>query len=229
MGGETCAKFEPRSLWPTAAAEMERYHFSYLNRNYNQQVLNSWGEEGIAEAARRLGYRLVLTGSTVTRTAGGGATVQVSVRNDGWAAPYNPRTAHLVLKGESGTFDVPFADGADARTWLAGSTTTLTASVADLPDSTYEAFLALPSSDEVSQDDPRFAIRTANLDTWDAESGRNRLRQNVRVGALAANPITALPTTGSDANVVPLLGIASTALILGGAMRIDRHRRMRAS
>src|SRR5690606_33938744 len=65
VGGETCAVNPPRSEWASASAELARYHYSYLNRDYNQDVLSSWGEAGLAETARRLGYRFVLESSTV--------------------------------------------------------------------------------------------------------------------------------------------------------------------
>ena len=97
VGGETCNVNPPRSEWDSASAELERYHYSYLNRDYNQDVLNSWGEAGLEETAQRLGYRFVMTSSTVTPQADGSATVSVDVRNDGWAAPYTPRNAVLTL------------------------------------------------------------------------------------------------------------------------------------
>ncbi|HZC26632.1 MAG TPA: DUF4874 domain-containing protein, partial [Actinopolymorphaceae bacterium] len=35
VGGETCTVNPPRSEWPSAEAEMTRYHYSYLNTDYN--------------------------------------------------------------------------------------------------------------------------------------------------------------------------------------------------
>lgn len=181
VGGETCAVNAPRSEWASASAELARYHYSYLNRDYNQDVLNSWGEAGIAETARRLGYRFVLESSSVSTRRHGTPTVSVTVRNDGWAAPYTPRPAHLVLTGVDGTeLTVPF--GSDARSWLPGTTTRLTAALAHVPAGTYTLALALPSADAGTSDDPRFAVRTANEGTWDAERGVNVLEGTVTVG-----------------------------------------------
>lgn len=190
MGGETCNVNPPRSEWESASAEMARYHYSYLNRDYHQGVLGSWGEAGLAETAKRLGYRFVLERSTVDQSLGRGsvaATVSVDVLNEGWAAPYNERPAELVLDGPRGTFTVPFdgADGTptDARRWAPGRTSTVTASVCGVPAGSYRAYLALPSPDAQTADDPRYAVRTANEGTWLAAKGWNDLGQRVVVDA----------------------------------------------
>ncbi|WP_108249076.1 DUF4832 domain-containing protein [Planctomonas deserti] len=189
VGGETCNVNPPRSEWPSASAELARYHYSYLNRDYNKDVLNSWGEEGLAETAKRLGYRFVLEDSTVTSGADGGAeAISIDVRNDGWAAPYTPRPAALVLQGETGSYVVPFAQNGDARTWLPGTTTTLSATLDAVPEGTYEASLALPAADPGTAADPRYAIQTANVGTWNAETGLNDLGQSVTVEAAAVPP-----------------------------------------
>ncbi|WP_285616401.1 DUF4832 domain-containing protein [Kineosporia sp. NBRC 101677] len=181
MGGETCALNAPRSEWESASAEMERYHFSYLNRDYQTEVLDSWGAEGLAETQRRLGYRFVLTESTVTAKDDGTSQVWVGVRNDGWAAPYNPRQARLVLVDGDARHTVEFEADADVRTWAAGETVELTASVEGLPAGSYRAYLSVPASDETTADDPRYAIRTANEGTWNATTGLNDLRQTITV------------------------------------------------
>jgi hypothetical protein len=184
VGGETCNVNPPRSEWASASAELARYHYSYLNRDYDQDVLASWGAAGLDETAKRLGYRFVLTSSTVTPQADGTARVSVGVRNDGWAAPYTPRDAVLRLTAQDGsTIDVPFAAAADARRWLPGTTTDVSVTLDGVPDGTYDLALALPSSDAGTAEDPRFAVRTANVGTWDAASGANELGQTLVVEA----------------------------------------------
>lgn len=180
VGGETCNVNAPRSEWESASAELDRYHYSYLNRDYNQDVLSSWGDAGLEETAQRLGYRFVLTSSTLTPQADGSTLVSVDVRNDGWAAPFTPRNAELALTAEDGSrIDVPFTTGADARRWLPGTTTTLSTRVQGIPDGRYDLALALPSADEGTSADPAFAVQTANVGTWDWTTGTNRLRQTL--------------------------------------------------
>ena len=180
VGGETCTVNPPRSAWPSASAEMARYHYSYLNRDYNTDVLDTWGQAGIDETARRLGYRFVMTSSRVTAGRGDSAReVAVTVKNVGWAAPYNRRPAQLVLKNSRRTITVPFS--ADARDWAAGTATTISARVGSVRPGTYRAYLSLPSADRATAHDPHFAIRTANVGTWRARSGLNDLDQQVTV------------------------------------------------
>jgi hypothetical protein len=179
VGGETCNVNPPRSEWASASAEMARYHYSYLNRDYLTDVLNSWGQSGIDETAKRLGYRFVLTSSRVRSGPRGAQTVSVTVKNVGWAAPYNRRPAKLVLQSGHRTVTVPFYS--DARDWAAGTTTTITARLPKMRPGTYRAYLSLPSADRRTAHNPLFAIQTANVGTWRPGSGLNDLHQRVTV------------------------------------------------
>lgn len=205
MGGETCTVNPPRSEWESASAEMARYHYSYLNRDYNQNVLNSWGVDGIEETAKKLGYRFVLEESHVI-TGGpehrNTATVEVAIRNAGWAAPYNERPARLILQGRSGTWAIPFTDDsgpADARTWAPGTTTTISAQACAIPPGQYDAYLELPSADASVAGNPDYSIQTANDGTWVADRGWNDLKQKVTVNAGTGHAqCSALPARVAD-------------------------------
>ena len=194
MGGETCNVNPPRSEWASASAEMQAYHFSYLNRDYNQNVLNSWGEEGLTETAKRLGYRFVLEQSRVI--GGAQPSLEIDIRNEGWAAPYNPRPASVVLDGPQGPVTLPL--DSDARTWAPGETTTVSVSLADVPAGQYRASLALPAPEESIAGDPRFAIQTANVGTWVADRGLNDLGQTITLSAPGpvAQPGVGVTTSG---------------------------------
>lgn len=194
MGGETCAVNPPRSEWESASALLARYHFSYLNTDYNRDVLNSWGSANLTEVAKRLGYRFVLERSSVVD--GDEPSIEFDVRNEGWAAPYNPRPVELVLRGTSGNVTVPV--DVDARTWAPGETTTVRVPLDDVPAGDYDAFLSLPAAEPSVADDARFAIRTANVDTWDAELGLNDFHQRVTVGSVpSAVPAPRVDVTAS--------------------------------
>jgi len=219
MGGETCNVNPPKSEWESASTLMARYHFSYLNLDYNRNVLNSWGAEGIAETSNRLGYRFVLEQSVVTKSAPQerrAPEVQVDVANEGWAAPYNERPARLVLHNQKGTWVMPFVEEtstategstefmpADARHWAPGTTTTITARACDLPAGRYDAYLELPSADRLLQGNPDYAVRTANVGTWVAETGWNDLHQKVivnggRAGVDDCGDLGAVRLDGAD-------------------------------
>ena len=58
MGGETCAVNEPRSQCPTALAEMQKFHWSYLNFDYHPTVISGFQTNNcFPEIQNRLGYR----------------------------------------------------------------------------------------------------------------------------------------------------------------------------
>lgn len=177
VGGETCAVNAPRSEYPSASAEMAKYHYSYLNLDYNKDVLATWGADGMTDAAKKLGYRFTMTSSTVT--TGRTPSVAVSVRNDGWAAPYNSRPVQLVLTDGHRRVTVPVR--ADASSWQPGRTVTVRASLAHLPKGRWDVALALPAPERSVASNPAFAIQTANTGTWDARAGVNRLGQTVVV------------------------------------------------
>lgn len=224
MGGETCTVNPPRSDYPSAAAEMQRYHYSYLNVDYNTDVLDSWGADGLENTAKRLGYRFVLEQSRVT-----GSAIQVDVRNEGWAAPYNPRPAELVLTSDTGSIRVPFRS--DARTWAPGAVTTIAADACSVPAGTYTASLALPSASESVARNPDFAIRTANLGTWDATTGTNVLTQTLVssgacTAATSASEDPELVATGTDM-VIPLVALSAASVIVGMVLLATHGRRRR--
>ena len=60
MGGETCNKPSYCSCI-ASQRDLKDYHWTYLNKDYNSDVLNGWASSGCYdEIVRRLGYRLVL-------------------------------------------------------------------------------------------------------------------------------------------------------------------------
>ncbi len=187
-GGETCGVDAPRSEWPSASAEMARLHFSFLNIEYHPDVLASWGSN-IEIAKQKLGYRFALTQSTVKAQHG---TVQVNlqVRNDGWAAPYNPRQVQLIFQNSKHTYKVNVT--ADPRRWGAGALTSLDWTVKAPPvpgiykvllniaDPKLQSQAKLPGSAETYN--AVYALRLANNGTWQAGTGYNDLQQTVTIG-----------------------------------------------
>jgi hypothetical protein len=187
MGGETCAPNPPRTDCPTALSELALFHWSYLNADYHPDVLSGWRTGGcMTDIQRRLGYRLTLTDGSFAATASPGGTMQVrlSVRNDGWAAAYNPRPVQLVLLDAAGTTPRRLALTADPRRWLPGTTTVIEQAVtlpADLPPGAYRLALAMPDPAAALAGRPEYAIQTANAGLWDAARGVNDLRHTVTV------------------------------------------------
>ena len=193
MGGETCNPFPPRSLCPTALEELAQLHWSYLNRTYHPGVLDSWTDgDCMEEVRRRLGYRLRMVSATLPDGVrpGDAMAVHLELANDGFAAPYNPRGLELVLRhgGSGAVYDVALPD--DPRRWVPTSHEVHTVDAAilmprDLPAGDYELLLSLPDPEPRLYDNPRFAIRLAHSNAWEAATGYNYLLHSVTVSESA--------------------------------------------
>lgn len=183
QGGETCAT-SAYSDWAHASADMQNLHYSYLNRDYHGSVLSSWGTN-LDVARRKLGYRLALVSGafeTVTRP-GGELNLSLSLRNDGYAAPYNPRGVEIVARSSSGRVLVAKL-AVDPRRFTPGAAHKLDARLcvpAGTPEGTYALSLALPDPESALHDRPEYSIRLANTGLWDAQSGSNSLKQSITV------------------------------------------------
>ncbi len=183
VGGETCNVNPPKSEWPSAHLLMERFHYSYLNTEYNQDVLNTWGS-GYQEASKRLGYRFTLVQGTFSQqvSPGGQLHVDLTVQNSGFATPYQNRPVQLVLVGDHDTYRVSLPT--DPRRWTPGQDTHVRTDLA-LPNwvlpGTYRLALALPSASPSLEHRVDYAIRTANIGTWNAAEGWNNLGVTILV------------------------------------------------
>ncbi len=178
MGGETC-NVSQYCQCANTLKDMASQHWSYLNSGYNSKVLAVWRSGNCYdEVTARLGYRLVLkNGYFQTNVAKGGTMRAVlEIANDGFAAPVNPRDCEFVLVSDSGRYVIPTT--IDPRFWSAGQTVTIDTTLT-VPSAaaagTYTLCLNLPDPETTLRANPRFSIRLANKDTWDASTGYNKL------------------------------------------------------
>ena len=178
MGGETCAVQPDASgkdycNCTASIRDMEAYHWSYLNIDYNTDVLNVWKKGNCYdEVQRRLGYRLVVdrVKHTPTPVAGEPYKLVLYMRNAGFSAPQNPRGAQLVFVAADGGKTV-FELGSDPRTWHPG--TTRIEKEVTLPATKGTFYLYLP--DPLLEGRPEYCIALANQDAWDQQTGYNKL------------------------------------------------------
>jgi hypothetical protein len=179
VGGESCAYNPPRSDCPTALKELTLLHFSELNDGWHPDVLDAWEEQGCyAEISTRLGYRFQLLSSLSNDVVrpGGILDLDVQLKNTGFASMINARKVYALLTGPR---DYRVVLTVDPRFWAPGGTSFFQARLripADAPEGTYELALWLPDGSESLQSDPRYAVRFANYDVWDSETGANILR-----------------------------------------------------
>jgi len=180
-GGDTCSARpeEDRGDCETALAELESMHWSYLGATESLPHFDDWREAGcFDEIERRMGYRFRLVDAEVPPMVrpGGHFEFGVTLHNDGFAALFNPRPVRLVLAGDSGRHVLDL--DVDPRRWEAGDDHRIVATLQlplDMVEGDYTLSLALPDRAEALADDPRYAIRFANVDVWDEGEGVNVL------------------------------------------------------
>ncbi|MDB5758710.1 MAG: hypothetical protein JWM30_1999 [Burkholderia sp.] len=200
MGGETCKLNAPRTDCATALAELAMFHWSYLNNGYNTDVLDRWGTQGcLTEIEKKLGYRFALqSGSySVSGKPGGAFTANLTIQNQGWAAPFNGRDVELVFRHTATGTLYRFKLNADPRRWLADMTVNISQSVtvpADMLKGDYALYLNLPDPMPALRNRPEYAIQLANAGVWEASSGFNNLNHTV----LIEDGTAVLPEDGND-------------------------------
>lgn len=186
MGGETC---NPSSFseCENALAEMERFHWTYLNSGYHGTVLNNWATEGcMAEIKKRLGYRLYLMQGRYTGEArpGGCFSINLKLGNAGFAAPFNPRDVELLLIQTDGEAKYWVRLPDNPQFWLPGEIIEINHAVtlpAGIPEGTYRLYLNLPDPEPELFDRPEYSIQLANTGTWESETGYNNLLHTLQV------------------------------------------------
>ena len=186
MGGESEYGDSTRVQCPTALSEMAMFHWSYVNTDYNPSSIAAWQSGGcIPTMKQKLGYRFVLTTGTYPNTVavGGGLNLQLSIRNDGYAAPFNPRNRQLILRNTSNGTVYRFALTSDPRKWMPGTTTNInqTITLSGVPAGSYALLLNLPDPVSGLSTRPEYSIQTANTGTWESSTGFNNLLKTVTV------------------------------------------------
>jgi Domain of unknown function (DUF4832)/Domain of unknown function (DUF4874) len=195
QGGETCnvgADAQPFIGCDNALKDLQRTRYTTLNRGYHLEVYARWQREGCLETVkRRLGYRFELLESNMPDALKPGAAfaLKLQVKNDGFAAPFNPRGVAVVLRAQTGgkTHRLTITDGAalpdnralDPRFWASGTTTNLETTLqlpAGLEPGRYDVLLHLFDPEPALTNRPEYAIRLANQGVWEAQTGMNKLR-----------------------------------------------------
>ncbi|OGH89682.1 MAG: hypothetical protein A2469_03380 [Candidatus Magasanikbacteria bacterium RIFOXYC2_FULL_40_16] len=174
MGGETCSPNPPRSLCPTALAELQMFHWTYLNRSYHPDVISGLISGNCFEDIKReLGYRFVLRNVSYNNPVepGGALSLSITLENVGYAALFNERPVFIVIS-DGTTLNLNM----DAREWSAGNTHTFNVNLtAPSNPGTYSVRLWMPDNSPSLEDNPMYAIRFANTSVWDGVAGNNIL------------------------------------------------------
>lgn len=188
MGGETCSVNQPRSGCASALQEMQKFHWSYMNTDYNASVISGFSSEGcLPDIKNKLGYRFELvTGSFPQATnVGGSMVVNFKVKNNGFATPFNQRTVYIVFKNTVSGEVFTKALTTDPRKWTSQAETTVNETITlptNIVQGTYKLYLHIPDAASGLSARPEYAIRMANANTWEASTGYNSLNATVNVG-----------------------------------------------
>ncbi len=217
LGGETdITDLNLTKLWATyekTTAEMSRLHWTFIQSGYAETTTNYWRNNGtFDELNRKMGYRYQLVKGTYSDQVAAGAklSVNLQLKNVGYAPLYNERHAYIVLKNGNKTYPIQLAS--DPRTWLPnGVVTTINEQLTvptNVPDGTYQLYLYLPDAYASIASDPRYAVRFANTNVWEAATGMNKLNASVTVTGGGVTPpeppvsdAITLPATLNKANV----------------------------
>ena len=184
QSGETCQPSEFCEC-SNALTDLNRMHWSTINRDYNTDVLQIWIDGGcMPEIKRRLGYRFVLTTAEVSDSIrpNGIFTLNFNVKNVGFANPYNPRGCEVILRNTTTKEKYKLVTGADPRFWFSGDSATvmITGGIPSaMPEGDYEAFLFLPDTSSSIHNRKDYAIRFANENVWEDSTGYNSLLTTV--------------------------------------------------
>jgi Domain of unknown function (DUF4832)/Domain of unknown function (DUF4874) len=189
-------------LFPTTGDPrpgLSQMHYSMLIRNANTDEnathYQHWITQGyFPDITRQLGYRLQLVRSELPNWARAGETLtgSATIKNVGWAAPYNPRGLELILRHKTTqavqrlSLLKPLEASLDPRFWLPESGEIKFDISVQLPASLelgqYELLLNLPDPKPTLYERPDYAIRLANQGVWEAATGFNRLGATLEIG-----------------------------------------------
>ncbi|MGV8711817.1 MAG: DUF4832 domain-containing protein [Nitrosomonas sp.] len=188
MGGETCdynSLSDPnpsRLSCATALNELAKFHWSFLNLDWYKPLLRKWVDEGCyAEIEKRLGYYFTLLTNNFDSQIKPGEQFKfnLQLKNEGFAAPFNPRLVELILRHSNGSLHT-FKLQADPRFWLPGQIHAINGEITipeNLPAGDYELLLNLPDPETELYRRPEYSIRLANSGIWETSTGYNKLNR----------------------------------------------------
>jgi uncharacterized protein DUF4832/uncharacterized protein DUF4874/type IX secretion system substrate protein len=188
QGGETCSPSAYTGC-DNSLVDLERMHWSVLNKDYNTTVIDGW-ETGacLDDIKRYLGYRFMLLDGEFTNTIkpGGELYIKLTMFNDGFASPYNPRNLEFVLRHKTTNKRYRLVSKLDPREWKSSTSTTIELSAGILPTmevGNYELLMHLADPIEALHDRVEYSIQLANENIWEDTTGFNNLLHSVEINS----------------------------------------------
>jgi len=200
---ETCATGSSRSLCPNALKETAALHMVSGHRLYNTAVWNQWISGGCYDTiVKNLGHRLEFVSSTVDIQTNIGSTfsVNVNVKNSGYAAPANARKTEVILRNVDGSSYCVATLNYDVRTLQSGTTANINSFVrlpTTISAGRYEILMQFADPFSTLYGVPWYKIQAANTNIYEAGTGFHKLNAVLDVlsplsaGATQAGEVTA--------------------------------------
>lgn len=216
MTGETNGLNAPRTNASNAVFEMDSLNWSTINRDYFEANWNNWIDDGYYDQIlKKLGYRFVLTSSTVTPTASG-FNLTLDITNTGFARPFKQRNVYLVLKNTETSDTATHIINTDIRTWEDSISISQGFSLANTEP--FQLYLWMPDNDPSLSINSDYSIQFANNGIWDPETGYNNLLQTVTMATVGVNSNSVQADMNSDPN--PALGVLTLPVHHSGNVKI---------
>ncbi len=191
MSGETNGLNAPRTNGSNALVEMNAVNWSIVNRDYHLSVINGWISSGhFPEMLKKLGYRFVLRSANFTQE-GPDVKVRILLDNVGFARAFVHRNAYLVFRHTTSGAEKRVQIQTDIRRWESNVELLAVIAASELTLGVHDVFLHVP--DTRLENRVEYAIRFANTDVWNAQTGMNKLG----VVALTDNGLSIQKETGS--------------------------------
>jgi Domain of unknown function (DUF4832)/Domain of unknown function (DUF4874) len=217
MGGETCVDNATYTNCANAQKEMRRFNWTFCNDLYNPAVLTRWKSttpdpECFTAISNNLGYRLVLQNATFSSgTAINVVNYSITLKNEGYAAPVNPRKVELVFRSTTTTENFTRTINTDPRLWFGGSTITLAGTINTpvvLTAGNYAMLLKLSDPEPTLSANIKYNIQVANGGAlWESTTGLNKLNNTVNLV--------------SGSGILPVKIISFSGQMINGNAKID--------
>jgi Domain of unknown function (DUF4832)/Domain of unknown function (DUF4874)/Secretion system C-terminal sorting domain len=217
MGGETCIDNALYTNCTNAQKDMRRFNWTFCNDLYQAAVITRWksttpGPECFTAISNNLGYRLVL--QTATISSGSALNVvnySITLKNEGYAAPVNPRKVELVFRSTTTSENFVRRVNADPRLWFGGSTITLSGTINTpvvLTAGNYDVLLKLSDPEPTLASNIKYNIQFANSGSlWETATGFNKLNHTVNLV--------------SGNGILPIKIISFSGQMINGNAKID--------
>ncbi len=191
-GGEPVANYasgEPLNTVKYMSKEAFRTHTSYLNREWNYNVINQWKEEiyneigspydgktGFVYVNNHLGYRYVLRESNVDDEIyeNGKIKIKFKVENVGFANMINEKKVTLLLVKDDVVKEIE--TDIDVRNWDSKENKEVDIIVnvpEDIDIGEYKAYLRISKYGDLENDKNYQVVKMANENIWNEEYGAN--------------------------------------------------------